>query len=202
MGGKALLTFCMAALLSSGTVAQLKVPPFEIDLKGGVFYTSFLNDLVGEMEYVYAAPIWSAGINFHISQRIALGGYYSGSIGGNVTLRNDYNGNNIGSFPSAHQVYGVQLRFSAGRNSKVRPYILATIANYEMFIDHESYRIANSSLVYGGALGLMLRLNNALYLTLPEIAVRMRTEGFYFEDSMEPMAEIKVGISYNFSKRK
>jgi hypothetical protein len=193
-----LLVACSLAAIGFAQ-AQFTIPTFDVELKAGAC------ELVPKEQGAfseYRGILASAGINFHLGQRIALGGFYSRSMStkANGSYDNAF-GDNV-TYPAAHQTYGISVRLSTGRKPRFRPYVQASIARHEMYVDFDSYRIANSTLAIGGALGLMTRLSSKLYLILPELTLRKRMEGFYYETSRELLFEYKAGICYNFSKRK
>ena len=76
-------------------------------------------------------------------------------------------------------------------------------------MEKDTYRVASSTTFFGWSAGLMIRAGSRLYIVLPQINLRFRSEGFFFEEpygylfsDYSPLAEVCAGLSYNIGKKK
>jgi hypothetical protein len=100
-------------------------------------------------------------------------------------------------------MYGANLRVSAGRAPKLRPYLQLKYFWLETVVQYPGYRIATDRKGYGGGVGLMLRVSNKLYINLIEAEVNMVTDaGSLLFSGGEVFPQFRAGLTYNFSKRK
>lgn len=198
-------------IISTPVFSQFHLPPLEIQIKGGITgreieYIRPYTNGGGQTEYVfyeYIAPTVSADINWNITQYFSAGAYWVIGIPGN----NNYKKTNgfwstSGNGGASHQEYGIKLRGSMGRASTLRPFVEIAYGKWDMYIEQNGYRMANSTTAFGTTLGLMIKLGSKLYLVLPQLNVRFRSEPFYFESKNQPFIEIVGGLSYNLGKRK
>jgi hypothetical protein len=200
-----LVSFFISYLTCQG-YAQL--PSMDIQIKSGLTTLLDMRDKDNNI-YNYLSPVIFGELNYNISQHFAVGVYYSKGIGGQTEFIPDFSDTDTEFYNSSHQCYGFKIRASTGRQPRFRPFIELTYGKFEMFIEKDFYRVANSSNYFGWSMGLMLRLNGKFYLVLPQVSFRTRTDPFYFEvpgdfvlGSYPPIIEITGGVSYNFGKKK
>lgn len=169
--------------------AQFRLPPFEVGLKGGfaaILATSDITAINAQGE-----------IHLPINQHISVGWIYARTVYGtnyDNTQDKDYNTREL--------ITGPELRISAGRARKLRPYLTLSYTKFEIVTDFENYRNANKSNALGAHFGLMLKLGSRMYLNLLEAGVRkLSKEPFWMPDG-NLQIEFKTGLSYNFGKKK
>jgi hypothetical protein len=187
-------------------LAQFRLPAMDVQIKSGVAILDDMRDRNYNL-YSYTGPVIHGEINFNISQYFAAGAFISKGLSGQTEFISDNSVNN--SFNSSHQSYGVKLRISTGRQPRFRPFAELSYGKFEMYMEKDFYRIASSSSFLGGSLGLMIRLNSKLYIVLPQLSFRPRSDPFYFEipgdfllSDYPSLFEITGGLSYNFGKKK
>lgn len=193
----------LGVLISFLVSAQLHIPAMDVQVKAGITYCPLEKD-DNFNNYDYLAPTWSAELNWNINQYFSIGGLWSRSFPGeNVTLTiDDYSQGKSTNLESMHQFYGLKVRASTGRQPRFRPFVEVSAGKYEMYIDYESYKIATEGNFFGVSIGLMIRLNNTLYLILPQLTLRKRSDPFFFEGANPPFTEATAGLCYNFGKKK
>lgn len=202
------ITFILLLLSACTNVhGQFRLPAFDVSIKGGFFAnisemgTRLSDD--SEILYQYEAFVYSGEVNFHISQHVAAGAFWTKSFAGKVKseMENPYYA--LGEADAAHQMYGLALRFSTGRRTGFRPYIQGTFFKQEMYFDYETLRVANSSGGFGVGIGAMIKLSDKLYLNIPDVSFKLFSDGFFFDDyGQQVYLEFRGGLTYNFTKRK
>jgi len=202
-----ILSVLLLTLPGISLLAQFRLPAMDIQVKTGVASLDELRDRNNNV-YNYSAPVVHGEINFNISQYFAAGAFISKGLSGKTELFSDNNTATL-FYNSSHQSYGVKLRISTGRQPRFRPFTEISYGKFEMYIEKDFYRMATSSTFFGGSIGLMIRLSSRLYLVLPQVSVRPRSDPFYFETSGDfllsdypSLIEITGGLSYNFGKKK
>lgn len=203
-----ILSVLLLTLPGVSLLAQFRLPAMDVQVKSGVASIDEMRDRNYNV-YSYSAPVVHGEINFNISQYFAAGAFISKGLSGQTEIVSDNNNTATTSYNSSHQTYGVKLRISTGRQPRFRPFAELSYGKFEMYMEKDFYRIATSSTFFSGSIGLMIRLNSKLYLVLPQISVRPRSEPFYFETSGDfllsdypSLIEITGGLSYNFGKKK
>jgi hypothetical protein len=188
--------------------AQFRLPAMDVQVKSGITQLFDMQDS-NYNGYHYSAPVIHGEINFNVSQHFAAGVFISKGLSGKTDLTTDNVNTPDQSYNSSHQSYGVKLRISTGRQPRFRPFAELEYGKLEMYMEKDFYRISTSSTFFGGSIGLMIRLNNKLYLVLPQISVRPRSDPFFFEvtgdfllSDYPSLIEITGGLSYNFGKKK
>lgn len=198
-------------IIGTPVFSQFHLPPLEIQIKGGItgreieYIRPYTNGggQTDHVYYEYIAPTVSADINWNITQHFAAGAYWVMGIPGNNNYKwTDSNWSTSGNGAASHQEYGIKLRGYTGRARTLRPFVEIAYGKWEMYIEQNGYRMANSTAAFGTTLGLMIKLGSKLYLVLPQLNVRFRSEPFYFESNNQPFLEIVGGLSYNLGKRK
>lgn len=194
-------------MLCTLTIAQLSIPSIDFQLKGGV---GVLPDAKDSYDYPfsYTAPILYGEINWHITQHFALGAF--GSTG--VYSQSNYKVESLSgdaSYGGSHSLYGLKLRLSTGRAPKFRPFTEINYGRLDMYMEKDIYRLASSTTFFGWSMGLMIRAGSKLYIVLPQINLRFRSKGFFFENPNDyllsdysPFVEYCAGLSYNIGKKK
>jgi hypothetical protein len=201
-----ILLILLIGLSSITLMAQFRLPDMDVQVKSGVAIIDEMRDNQSN-RYTYTAPVIHGEINFNISQHFAAGAFISKGFSGQTEFVADNSGTK--SFNSSHQSYGVKLRISTGRQPRFRPFAELSYGKFEMYMEKDFYRISTSSTFFGGSIGLMIRLNNRLYLVLPQLSVRTRSDPFYWEapndfvlSSYPAIIELTGGLSYNMGKKK
>lgn len=201
MKNKRLILFALFTLVCTHVAGQFHIPAMDVQTKMGVAFISDVKDK-GNNLYTYSAPFVSGEINIAFTQHIAAGIFYSKGFSSQTKVEADFGGTT--SYTSSHQLYGLKVRLSTGRQPKWRPFTELSYGQFEMYMQKNSYRISTSSKTVGFSLGLMVRLNNKMYLVIPQLSLRSRTDWFFFETSGKaaPLIEVSGGLSYNFGKKK
>jgi hypothetical protein len=202
-----ILSVLLLTLPGVSLLAQFRLPAMDVQVKSGVAYLDEIRD--SKNLYSYSAPVIHGEINFNITQYFAAGAFISKGLTGKTELVSENNNTSTLFYNSSHQTYGVKLRISTGRQPRFRPFAELEYGKFEMYMEKDFYRISTSSTFFGGSIGLMIRLNNKLYLVLPQISVRPRSDPFFFEvtgdfllSDYPSLFEITGGLSYNFGKKK
>jgi hypothetical protein len=199
-----LLSFSLSCFLS---IAQISIPPIDFQLKGGVGALIEAKDKY-ENIYDYSPPIIYGEINWNITQHIALGAFGSAGMYSTSNYKVTYSSGEA-SYGGTHSLYGVKLRLSTGRAPRFRPFAEINYGKMQMVMEKDIYRIANSTTFFGLSTGLMIRAGSRIYIVHPQINLRFRSNGFFFEapsdhlfGSYTPFAEVCGGLSYNIGKKK
>jgi hypothetical protein len=195
--------FCFFMLLSSFQLdAQFRLPKFEVQTKVGWAGANFRDS--NNRSYGYGTLIGGGDLSIPMNQHFSIGVFLSQSmpgahlaVGGNVGTPNSW-----ANYDVKHRAFGTMLRISANRLKRFRPYVDARVGKFEMYIDHDAYRLANSTFFLGGTLGLMTRLGSRMYVVFPEIVMMSRTQSFFFDTRKVPIVELRGGLCFNFDKRK
>jgi len=175
-------------LLAIPSVAQLKIPTGDIGLKTGFTtdsnYDLLMVDIRGEA-------------NVHIIQYVSIGFFYSRSVFGEyINQSADLD------LATDQLVYGGKLQASLGRIPKFRPYVFLSYSKLEMVQELEASRLAfeTSGISFGA--GLMLKLNDRLYMNLIEFEFRpINDEIFFYNDPIEvDQLAIRFGANYTIGK--
>lgn len=201
-----ILSFVLLSLPVVSLLAQFRLPAMDVQVKSGVSILEDMRDRNYNL-YNYRAPVIHGEINFNISQHFGAGVFISKGLSGQTEFVSDNAATT--SYTSSHQSYGVKVRISTGRQPRLRPFAEISYGKFEMYMEKYFYRQSTSSFFFGGSIGLMIRLNDKLYLVLPQISFRPRTDQFYFEvtgdfllSDYPSLIEITGGLSYNFGKKK
>jgi hypothetical protein len=196
----------LVVLISLNVSAQLKMPSFEVALKGG--YINIGDDYNdpnsgNHISRTYEGIFVNGEINVHIGQHIAVGYFHQRSVFGNYHEDSGGNGGKRLDKDGQHLMHGLNLRFSTGRTSKFRPYIQFKYVAHQIAIDYEGFTIAREGTGAAAGVGLMLRLGHKLYINLFEVEANTflsDSDVLLIDTNVFPT--VKTGITYNFSKRK
>lgn len=202
--------FLIAILSGLGTtcIGQFHLPSLDVQVKSGAAALIDMQDYYSN-HYTYTAPIFSGEVNWNISQYFAAGVFISKGGSSKTKFTGEFGSGNT-SYTSTHYAYGVKLRISSGRQPKFRPFAEISYGKFEMYMQKDSYRVSNDTKAFGFSGGLMVSLTGKLYLVLPQITLRFRSEPFFFESSGDylfgiahvPFLEVTGGLSYNMGKKK
>lgn len=202
--------FLIVLLSVSGAtcLGQFHLPSLDVQVKSGAAALIDMQDYYNN-QYAYVAPIISGEVNWNISQYLAAGVFVSKGVSSNTKFTGEFGSGNT-SYPSMHYAYGLKLRISSGRQPKYRPFAEISYGKFEMYMQKESYKVSNDTKAFGFSGGLMVSLTGKLYLVLPQITLRFRSEPFFFESSNDylfgiahvPFLEVTGGLSYNIGKKK
>lgn len=206
-GNKKIFLFLSFSALYTYAFAQISIPPIDFQLKGGAGVLPDAQDSYGN-PFSYTAPMLYGEINWNITQHIALGAF--GSKG--VYSQSNYTLESISgdaSHGGSHSLYGLKLRLSTGRAPNFRPFTEINYGKMDMYMEKDTYRVASSTTFFGLSMGLMIRVGSKLYIVLPQINLRFRSKGFFFEEQDDylfsdysPFVEYCAGLSYNIGKKK
>jgi len=197
------IIFFFLVSVANDVFAQIKPPRADIQLKAGTTsLTTFQNLPTGQLQYEYKVESWMGEANINITERFAIGAFYA--RGGNTTRPVFPTGikSYMYEYDGSHQFYGLKLRLSSGLRPKLRPFIEASVGFMNMSLQNDSFSEDLNTSVFGGSIGLMIKLKNNFYLVLPQFKFQKRGDEFSFESYEDPTVEILGGLSINFGKRK
>lgn len=173
---------------------QFRLPSFDIEAKGGV--GGFPNT-----QWDYLLTNYQTGIHIHINQHLAIGWTYSRGSGTTSRTGNQDIFVNSEKYDTKELITGLDLRLSAGRTKKLRPYIALHYTKVEVVTDLVDYRQSVKTNAIGGSAGLLLKLGNKMYLNLIDITGRyLSEEPFWLNERVH--LEFRAGLLYNISRRK
>ncbi|HWA35173.1 MAG TPA: outer membrane beta-barrel protein, partial [Cyclobacteriaceae bacterium] len=154
-----ILWWILALGLSLPAAAQFRLPQMDADLKGA--YSLFDAGSNEDVDHMNSASI-QGGVHIAINQHIAVGAFYMKSISGKV-VHKDGAGATTAKNELKTLMTGFDIRLSAGRSVKWRPYILLSYSKVEFVESYSGYNLAHSTWAPGANIGVMLRLGNTLY---------------------------------------
>lgn len=191
------LTMVSFTLISVWANCQLQIPRIDIEVKGA--QTFLLPDNSQEVDNA-SLQGYSTALHFQFNQYLAAGLTYSRSLAGQVhyshqgaTFRDDGD--------ARYLRMGLDVRVSAGRSRKWRPYLSMNYGKIELVEEREGYRISGKSTGFGATAGVMRRLSNKVYLTLAEGGITLLSEKLFWIDS-KVCVEFKTGVLVNFGRKK
>ena len=196
----------MGLLMSSITLAQFRLPPFDIELKvQETFIPSDNNNnqtATVTTDYLETTNFYGAA-HLQIGQHLALGWLYAQSFRG--TLQYSTSNSSQASPPDGKAsllMFGPDIRYATSRAKKTRFSISFNYTQIEFVDDKGTYRLAHKSNAVGLSLGIVKRLSNTIDLNLIELGSKgfLGEKAFWMEAGM--MLEVKTGLTFNFSKRK
>jgi hypothetical protein len=185
--------------------AQFRLPSFDIAVKAG--FLSMSDDRHtsngNHYNFTYESITWQAEANLHLGQRLAIGWFYNKKLYGNYHGDSDNDGTAASDRDASHLMYGINLRLSGGRAPKFRPYVQVKYYWLETVVQYPGYRVAADMNGVAAGVGVMLRVSNKLYINLieGELSMITKNEKVLFADS-NLFAQLRAGLTYNFSKRK
>jgi len=201
----ALFGTIFSMILNYQSLAQLKPPMFDFQLKAGISVLGIFQDLPTEqLLYEYEAASWTGEGNVNISERFAIGAFYArGADKSAQVIDNSGFGGIVAEYEGAHQFYGLKLRLSSGLRPKLRPFIEVSGGYMNMTVQNDTFNESLNTSLFGGSLGLMIKLNNHVYLVLPQLRILKPTDSFSFSSyNNDLFVELLGGISFNIGKRK
>ena len=194
---KGILPGILLLLCGALSQAQIKLPPFDVELKiDQIFFPGQSNfHLEGEIRSMGMTSLYG-GVNFQFNQYIALGFSYARSFWGSASIA----GREAEEILLSQK--GLNLRLSAGRAKKLRPYLILSFAQYKIVHVRENFQLADKLFFNGANLGIMCRLNNRLYLNVIELGLVSTLDEIWFVDNMKEALDLKMGFTYNIDRRK
>ncbi len=199
--------FLVILSVSGAWAVHAQLPSLDVQVKTGVTIIDDMRDRHNNL-YKYISPVWHGELNWNVSQYVALGGFVAQGFGGETRFEGEYGSGNT-FYNSQHLAYGGKVRLSSGRKPRLRPFGEINYGKFEMYIDHDTYRKSTTTNFWGWTLGLMIRVNSRLYLVIPQVSFRFRSDKFFFEvpddfmmSSYPPVIDVTGGLSYNFGKKK
>lgn len=184
----ACLFFLAIAIPMNG---QIRIPQFDIEVKGG--YSKIDaggDDAIDDVGFSF----YQVGAHLQFSQRIALGGFYNRSLSGEVK----YGGGDglNAEYPLSGLMYGVDLRLSAGRSARWRPYFGLVYGKAEFVQKTGGFNLAATSNMMGANLGIMKLFGRNFYWNILEVSARYLPDRIFFLDA-DFLVEAKTGFTYN-----
>jgi hypothetical protein len=191
-------------LLTEVTFAQFKMPTFDIELKAHQILMPGEGRNDGELKYFETTNYYGA-VHLQLGQRVGIGVFYGKSVRGTEGVSyNDGSSDQVWEAITATQ--GVDLRLSAGRARRWRPYLSLVVGRIEAVESNDSYRLAAKSAMYGFNLGLMRRLGNRLYFNVIELGAKYVNDRMFWFDDYGPgsqmLVDAKMGLTYNIGRKK
>lgn len=143
------------------------------------------------------------GAHWQITQQIALGWIYSGSMRGSGYNTTDFNFNfGKGDTKALTSFSGIDLRLSTGRANRWRPYLSICYGKAEIVEARGSFRLATKTNAIGGSFGIMRRMGNHLYWNVFEAGAKKFSDKLFWANDGTFMIELKMGFTYNIGKKK
>lgn len=187
--------------------SQVKLPSLELTIMGGYA------DYEGEYNFdgYYLKPKYNSitaaiGGNINLNQYFAIGFFYNRSINGELDYPEYENGffayTGPEPYPVKHLIYGIRFRASLNRIVRFRPFIQFSYYYREMVAEKPSMTIAHSNNGFSPSLGLMIKMNDRLYITIPQISILFSDEQpifieYTYDDlGSEQFLQLEAGISY------
>ncbi len=189
---KAIIVIFLVTLgAAAPAAAQFRLPQVDVDLKGA--YSLFDAGNNESIDNINQTSV-QGGIHVAINQHIAVGAFYMKGLNGSITHKNGNNGSTQNNLKTL--MTGFDLRLSAGRSPKWRPYLLLSYSKVEFVETYSGYNLAHSTWAPGVNLGVMLRLGNTIYWNVLEVGAKFLGEKIYWLDT-DFTAEVKTGFTYN-----
>jgi hypothetical protein len=204
MNFKIIILSALSVFMANLALAQFKIPTFDVELKANQNISPEMGDLDDQLEYFETTNIHGA-VHVHFGQRLGLGLFYSKSFRGQAAYRFSQEGSKVHR-DMLMAIRGVDLRLSAGRARKWRPYLSLNFSRIEVVQDNVVFRFAAKSAMYGVNIGIMRRLSNNLYLNVIELGSKYINDKMFWFDDNGPggalIVDAKMGLTYNIGKRK
>jgi hypothetical protein len=139
-------------------------------------------------------------LHIAVSQNLAVGGFYARSASGLVHYDNSGSGSGPGYETNLETLmYGADLRLSAGRAAKWRPYLSVSFGKAEFVQEasiNQPYTLAASSPLVALNAGIMLRFGRNFYWNIVEASGKYLPNRIFWLDS-EMCIELKTGFLYH-----
>jgi len=172
--------------------AQFRLPQIDIEAKGvGSIFDAGNNESISDI----AAISGQGAFHVQVNQHIALGVVYAKSFLGKV---HHQDGNHATTAKNDLKLLmtGLDLRLSAGRSVKWRPYLSLNYSKVEFIEQYSGYNLAHSTNAIGANIGVMLRLGNNLYWNVVEVGAKSYKDKVFWLGT-DFTAEAKTGFTYN-----
>jgi hypothetical protein len=203
MGNKAFF-FIVIILAISEAHGQFVLPRIDIEAKvaQGVIPSNNNDNVLYTLKAIETTNL-QLGIHWQLTQHIAVGWIYSNSMRGGGYNSENFKFNFGKGDSKAFTSFNVfDLRLSAGRATKWRPYLSINYGRAEIVEDKGSFRLADKTTAFGGSIGTMRRLGNHLYWNVIEIGAKTFSDKLFWADTGNLMIEAKMGFTYNIGKKK
>jgi len=181
--------------------AQLQLPRFDVELKGGMALLSADQTLDGNY-YVKNGMTFNitTGAHWQLNQYIGIGWIYTKSLSGSISFESG-GGQPVPDDNLYLMMTGPDIRISTGRTRNWRPYLHVSYLTVELQEQKSGYRLAEKTNSLGGGIGLMRRISNKIYWNVIEIDMHPIKEIWWLTKS-DFIGEVKTGLTVNFGKRK
>ncbi|MBS1680583.1 MAG: hypothetical protein JST48_02630 [Bacteroidetes bacterium] len=200
MRGKAILWLMFVLCSLSKVEAQFTLPRIDVEAKISQSVLPGGEHEDGTLKAMETTNI-ALGAHWQVTQNIAVGWVYSNSLRGSGYNSNDFNFNFGSGDSKAYNSYsGFDVRLSAGRAVRWRPYVNLNYGRIEI-VEDKGFRLASKQNAVGGGIGIMRRYGNHLYWNVFEASVKSFSEKLFWAD-VSFMIEIKTGFTYNIGKKK
>jgi hypothetical protein len=194
----------IAALFSFNMVnAQFQLPRIDLEVK----VSENISPGGGDNQQYSLRALETTNLHLathiQINQHIAVGWFYSTSIRGNgYNAPHDFKFNfGSGDTKALSFFTGPDIRISAGRATRWRPYLSINYCKAQIIEDKGTYRLATNVNAFGGSFGIMRRMSNRLYWNVIEIGGRKLSQKIYWQENGF-LLDLKMGFTYNIGKKK
>jgi hypothetical protein len=195
-------TVSFIILLSQVALAQFQIPLLDVEVKASENLFPGNDNPPYTLRAIETTNLHLAA-HVQINQHIAIGWIYSSSMrGSGFNDPNDFKFNFGGGDSKALTLFtGPDIRLSAGRAVRWRPYLSVNYCKAQIVEDKVNYRLADNTSAIGGSFGLMRRMGNHLYWNVFEIGGKV-LQSAPFWSQRNAILDIKTGFTYNMGKRK
>ena len=202
MAGKSYMAVCLACMLCTRGMAQIWLPMVDLEVKASQNVIPANNVNLISLRVMETTNLFLAA-HVQINQYLAAGWIYSRSFRGQgYNSPNDFKFHfGRGDSRAITLMQGPEIRISAGRSAKWRPYLNLNYCVAQVVEDKGSYRFASKQTALGASIGLMRRLGNRLYFNVLELGMKRFSEKIFWADT-KLLLEAKTGFTYNIGKRK
>jgi hypothetical protein len=177
--------------VASPVIAQFRLPQIDVDLKGA--YSLFDAGSDENVDHIRQTSV-QGSVHVAISQHVAVGAFYMKGISGGIDHKNGNSTNTQNDLKTL--MTGFDIRLSAGRSVKWRPYLLLSYSKVEFVETYNGLNLAHSTPALGVNVGVMLRLSNSFYWNVVEVGAKSFSQKVYWLDT-DFTAEVKTGLTYN-----
>ena len=194
---------CILLLVSIQGVAQFSLPRIDVEAKvtQNIVPAGDNSSPSYSLKALETTNIF-LGAHWQINQHIAVGWIYSNSLRGSGYNNTDFKFNfGQGDTKALTSFSGIDLRLSAGRARKWRPYLSISYCTAQIIEDKGAFRLATKTNAIGGSIGFMRRMGNRLYFNAIELGVRKFSDKLFWADTGF-LIEAKMGFTYNIGKKK
>lgn len=194
--------FFVSLLAAFNSMAQFQLPRIDFEVKAAELVFPGHDQSPYSLRALETTNLHLAA-HVQITQHVAVGWFYSTSMRGNgYNAPHDFKFNFGSGDSKAMTLFtGIDLRLSAGRAAKLRPYVSLNYGKAQVVEDKGSYRLSSDQTAIGGSFGLMRRMSNRLYWNIIELGAKSLSQKLFWSPS-GIFLETKMGFTYNIGKRK